>query len=132
MAMSANMKRFRKDAGLTQKSLAEKTSLSFSMVSKLESGEQANPSLETIRKIADALRVTPGELVDTPLSIEEQIDEYIEYKRGLIGGTAGPVPGGADDESIENPWIDLDFRRKFFGINEDELHEAMRLIDTLR
>lgn len=133
MAMSTNMKRFRKDAGLTQKSLAEKTGLSFSMISKLESGEQANPSLETIRKIAEVLRITPGELVNTPLSIEEQIDEYIEYKRGLNRGTAAAVPDGTEkEEPKENPWIDLDFRRKFFGINEDELHEVMKLIDSLR
>lgn len=133
MAMNDNIRRFRKDAGLTQKLLAEKTGLSFSMISKLESGEQTNPSLETIRKIADVLRVTPGELVNTPLSIEEQIDEYIEYKRGLNRGIAVSAPCGAEeDESIENPWIDLDFRRKFYGINEDELNAAMRLIDTLR
>jgi transcriptional regulator with XRE-family HTH domain len=133
MAMSDNIKRFRKDAGLTQKSLAEKTGLSFSMISKLESGEQTNPSLETIRKIANVLSITPGELVNTPLSIEEQIDEYIEYKKGLSRGIAGSATGGAEENEItENPWIDLDFRRKFYGINEEELNEAMRLIETLR
>jgi Predicted transcriptional regulators len=77
------MKKFRKDACLTQKALAGMSGISFSMISKLESGEQANPSFETIKKISKALMVTPDQLLATPLTIEEQIDEYIEYKRGI-------------------------------------------------
>lgn len=55
MALSDNIKIYRKDAGLTQKVLAARSGLSFSMVSKLESGEQTNPSFETLKKIADVL-----------------------------------------------------------------------------
>ena len=45
MAVKDNLKRIRKEKGLTQRELAEKSKVSFSMVSKLESGEQLNPSL---------------------------------------------------------------------------------------
>ena len=83
MILSENIKKFRKDAGLTQKALASKSGLSFSMVSKLETGEQSNPSFETIRKIAVVLKISPGDLVNAPVTIEDQIDEYIEFKRGL-------------------------------------------------
>ena len=58
-----NLKRIRKEKGLTQKELATKSGLSFSMVSKLESGEQINPSNETIQKLASALDVITAELL---------------------------------------------------------------------
>jgi len=105
MALNENIKKYRKKSGLTQKSLAGKSGLSFSMISKLESGEQTNPSFETIRKIADVLRVSPGELVDTPLSIEDQIDEYIAHKRGL------------NKTGHNDPCADLNFKKKLQAIN---------------
>lgn len=133
MAMNENIKMFRKDAGLTQKGLANKTGLSFSMISKLESGEQTNPSLETIRKIADVLHVTPGELLNDTLSIEDQIDEYIEYKRGLNKSGTGSVPVGTEDGARkENPCIDMDFKRKLYAMNEDEIDQVARLIETFK
>jgi transcriptional regulator with XRE-family HTH domain len=112
MILSENIKKFRKDAGLTQKALASKSGLSFSMVSKLETGEQSNPSFETIRKIAVVLKISPGDLVNAPVTIEDQIDEYIEFKRGL------KIP-----ESIiktveyDEPCADLNFRKKMQAIN---------------
>ncbi len=116
------------DAGLTQKALAKKTGLSFSMISKLESGEQTNPSLETIRKIADVLYITPGELLNPPLSIEEQIDEYIEYKRGLNREKPAAAERGAGEEGRkEDPFVDIDFRRKLYAVNEDEIDQVIYL-----
>lgn len=133
MAMSENIKTYRKDAGLTQKELAKKTGLSFSMVSKLESGEQTNPSLDTIRRIADVLRVTPGELLNTPLSIEEQIDEYIEYKRGLKKSEAISTPEKPGEEvRKDSPCFDIEFRRKLFAINEEEIDQAARLMESFK
>jgi hypothetical protein len=63
------------------------------MVSKLESGEQTNPSFGTLKKLADGLGISPADLLMNSLSIEEQIDEYIAYKRGLNG------PGGMGEVS---------------------------------
>lgn len=118
MALNENIKKFRKDAELTQKELARKSGLSFSMVSKLESGEQANPSFETIRKIADVLRISPGELVNAPPSIEDQIDEYIEYKKGLKKGCQKSADIKADAVADhEEPILDLNFKKKLFAIN---------------
>lgn len=133
MAMNENLKRFRLDAGLTQKALAKKTGLSFSMISKLESGEQTNPSLETIRKIAEVLYITPGELLNPPLSIEDQIDEYIEYKRGLNREKPAAAVRGSGEEARkeesrkEDPCIDIDFRRKLYAVNEDEIDQVIYL-----
>lgn len=63
MALKDNLKRIRKAKGITQRELATETGLSFSMISKLESGEQSNPSLETVKKIAQALGVPVDQLL---------------------------------------------------------------------
>ena len=63
MSLKENIKKIRKEKKISQKVLAEKSGLSFSFVSKLESGEQANPSLDTIEKIANALEVQVYELL---------------------------------------------------------------------
>ena len=82
MAVKDNLKRIGKEKGLTQRELAEKSKVSFSMVSKLESGEQLNPSLETIQKLATVLGVEPFQLL-TNIDFEKispivkQIDEEV-------------------------------------------------------
>ena len=83
MGLRENLKRIRKKQKITQRELAELTGISFSMISKLESGEQANPSLETITKIANVLKVQPFELL-TNLDLEkihpivEQVNQDIK------------------------------------------------------
>ncbi|MDI6602007.1 MAG: helix-turn-helix transcriptional regulator [Thermoanaerobacteraceae bacterium] len=63
MALKENLKKIRKTKNISQQKLAELSGLSFSMVSKLESGEQSNPTLETIEKISFALGVEPSVLI---------------------------------------------------------------------
>ncbi|HML36805.1 MAG TPA: helix-turn-helix transcriptional regulator [Bacillota bacterium] len=118
MTLNENIKKFRKQAGLTQRALAGKSGLSFSMISKLESGEQTNPSFKTLRRISDVLNVSPGELVSTLPTIEEQIDEYIEYKRGLhkaFARTGINYKNGSADR--DEPYDDLNFKKKLQAIN---------------
>ena len=67
MALNDNKKKYRKAAGLTQKTLASKSGLSFSM----------SPTR----------------------TIEDQIDEYLDYKRGL-------------NKNLSRPASDLKGRRK--------------------
>ena len=123
MALNKNIKTYRKKSGLTQKALAEKAGLSFSMVSKLESGEQLNPSVETLNKLAGALKITPEKLLYIPSLIEEQIDDYIKYKRGLDQSEAGSKKAEAPEPQIEaielaaSPCSDLNFRKKLQAIN---------------
>jgi len=53
----------RNKAGITQASLAEKTNLSIDSISRIERGERA-PSLESIEKIANALKIRSSELLN--------------------------------------------------------------------
>lgn len=51
----------RNKAGITQAKLAEKTNLSVDSISRIERGERA-PSLESIEKISNALKIRMSEL----------------------------------------------------------------------
>jgi transcriptional regulator with XRE-family HTH domain len=53
----------RNAAGMTQARLAEITGLSVDSISRIERGERA-PSLESIEKISDALKVRASELLN--------------------------------------------------------------------
>jgi len=54
----ANVRHYRKDAGLTQADLAEKADLSLEMIGKIERGA-ASPSFETIMQLSGVLNVAP-------------------------------------------------------------------------
>jgi transcriptional regulator with XRE-family HTH domain len=57
-----NAARLRKEAGLTQEQLAERSGLSQQYLSKLESGRR-NPTVVTLYELATALGVSHVELV---------------------------------------------------------------------
>jgi transcriptional regulator with XRE-family HTH domain len=59
-----NLKALRTARGLTQVELAKKMKLKQAYVARLESGEEHNPTLTTLRRLAKALKVTVGELVE--------------------------------------------------------------------
>ena len=61
--LAANIKRYRKKLKLTQEGLAMKMDISYSTLIKLESGEIADPRMETLKKVAKALNVSIDELV---------------------------------------------------------------------
>lgn len=64
----------RKAAGLTQEQLGFEADLRRTYISTLELGEQL-PSLETVLKIAGALDISPGELVDQVAELLSENDE---------------------------------------------------------
>jgi transcriptional regulator with XRE-family HTH domain len=63
IAFGKVIRRLRIDAGLTQEQLGFEAELRRTYVSILELGQQ-QPSLTTIIKIAQALELTPGDLMD--------------------------------------------------------------------
>lgn len=74
MSISANLKKLRKERGLTQKKLGELCGLAEITIRQYESGKY-QPKIETIEKIARALKVSVKE-------IKEDItwDEYQDTK----------------------------------------------------
>lgn len=57
------MRAHRKELGLSQMSLADRAGLHFTYVSSVERGER-NISLENILRLAEALEIDPGDLVE--------------------------------------------------------------------
>lgn len=62
MTVGEKIKQIRKEKGLTQKALGELLSISEGMVRQYELGIR-NPKIETIEKIASALKISPFEIM---------------------------------------------------------------------
>ena len=65
-----SLRRLREAAGLTQQDLAKLTGLTTATISYAETG-RVDPSLDTIKRLAEALGVQPGALLDEPASPAE-------------------------------------------------------------
>jgi transcriptional regulator with XRE-family HTH domain len=56
------LREIRLDRGLSQEELHELTGVSRDTISKMETGERPNPHPRTLRKLAEALGVTVGDI----------------------------------------------------------------------
>ncbi len=64
MHLAMNVKRLRARSGLTQANLAKRAKVSQAFIAQLETGKQTNPTLDTLRRLAKALKVPVAELVE--------------------------------------------------------------------
>jgi len=55
--IAANMKRRRKKFGISQDRLSKIADVTYNTIIKIESGVTANPRVDTLKRIADALKV---------------------------------------------------------------------------
>ena len=58
-----NIRRVRKKLGFSQDKLSKLAEVSYNTVVKIESGENKNPTLDTLKKIAKALGVSVDDLI---------------------------------------------------------------------
>lgn len=65
--ISENVRRIRKAKKLSQDKLAKLASITLTTLVKIESGANDNPTIKTLKKIADALEVTVNDLLGTDL-----------------------------------------------------------------
>jgi len=61
--LAKNITRLRKVKGLSQEKLARLADVANNTLIKMESGENQNPTLETLKKVAKALEVSVDELI---------------------------------------------------------------------
>lgn len=59
-----NIKKIRQQRGLSQDTLSKKANLAFHTVAKIETGATPNPTIDTVKKIADALKVSLDNLME--------------------------------------------------------------------
>jgi transcriptional regulator with XRE-family HTH domain len=58
-----NIRRYRQEAGISQDILSKRADLAFHTITKIEAGTTPNPTIETVKKIADALKVSIDDLM---------------------------------------------------------------------
>jgi len=61
--LDQRIKQLRKKAGLSQQKLAEKSGLSYTVITKIEQGVAKRPSIQTMVKLADAFGISLDELM---------------------------------------------------------------------
>lgn len=61
--LGSNLRDARKRLGLTQEEVAERSGVHPTEISRIESGKR-DPRASTLRRLARALEVRPGELLD--------------------------------------------------------------------
>ena len=62
--LAKNIERLRKAKGLSQEKLARLADVANNTLIKMESGENQNPTLDTLKKVAKALNVSVDELIN--------------------------------------------------------------------
>ena len=61
--IAKNIKYHRKKLKLSQDKLSKLAGVAYNTVVKIESGENPNPTIDTLKKIASALKVDVGDLI---------------------------------------------------------------------
>jgi len=61
--LSSNIKKLREAKGLSQEKLARLADVANNTLIKMESGENQNPTLVTLKKVAKALNVSVDDLI---------------------------------------------------------------------
>lgn len=62
--LAKNVEQLRKQKGLSQEKLARLADVANNTIIKIESGENNNPTLETLRKVAEAFGVSVDKLIN--------------------------------------------------------------------
>ena len=62
--LAKNVKRLRETKGLSQERLARLADVANNTLIKMETGENKNPTLETLKKVAKALEVSVDDLIN--------------------------------------------------------------------
>jgi len=61
--IAENIKKYRHKLGISQDVLSKKANLAFHTIAKIEAGSTPNPTIDTVKKIADALGVSLDDLM---------------------------------------------------------------------
>jgi len=61
--IARNIRKYRNEQGISQDKLSKLAEVSFNTITKIEAGDTPNPTVETMRRIADALGVTIDDLM---------------------------------------------------------------------
>ncbi len=63
-AIARNIKKLRKEKGISQDKLSKLADVAFHTITKIETGDTPNPTVDTVKKIAEALDVSVDALLN--------------------------------------------------------------------
>lgn len=121
MTVGENIKRIRKEKGLTQKTLGELCGINEANIRKYENGKQ-NPKIETVDKIASALGVHIADLMEEYTFNEYKTTsefEKLEKVGQAINGIVAlliEIYGKAEDKTVSGDY----FNSNYYLIGEGE------------
>lgn len=112
MTVGENIRRLRKEKGLTQKQLGELCGINEVQIRRYElGGKNSNPKIETIRKIANALGVYMNELLE---------GNWEEYQNQIN-----------DDFSVREDVKEKELLENYRQLNPDGQTEARKRVQEL-
>lgn len=122
-----NIKRIRKEKGLTQKQLGAlcKPSMADSAIRRYEAGK-ANPKLATVRKIAEALDCKLYELVDDWTKVSPE-----EWAEDMASTANKALKSEEETEHLEKQKIILQKFQKLNKKGEDKAIEQVELLTKI-
>lgn len=121
MTVGENIKRIRKDKGLTQKKLGELCGINEANIRKYELGK-ANPKIETVDKIASALGVNIIQIMEQftmeqwkNTSEHDRLEKTSNALNGIIA-ILTDIYGKVEDKSVEGDY----FSSNYYTVGEGE------------
>lgn len=124
MTIGENIKRFRKERGLTQKQLGEKCGIDEANLRKYELNKQS-PRIETLRKIAYALDVYTYDLLYDEITVaDKKTQEISEVSMKFINRGCLDMP---DNDEVVNEILLRNFNR----LNNSGKKEACKRVGEL-
>ncbi len=141
------LKTIRKEKKMTLKELAEKTSVSISFLSQVENGK-SSVTLESLRKIADALQVNPAVFFpegpsNDNLDIIKQQFFYQDLSNGVLDSSFSPIlvtlkPGENEGNAFSHNGyefifvvegvltISIDGKKEELGVQQSKMFDATK------
>jgi transcriptional regulator with XRE-family HTH domain/Flp pilus assembly protein TadD len=92
------LRRFRQRCRLTQEALADRSGVSVSTIRGLETGTRRNPQLASLRQLADAMGLTPGERDEL---LAATLDTAVVAPTAAVPQQLPPAPRGFTGRDIE-------------------------------
>ncbi|MEX1382828.1 helix-turn-helix domain-containing protein [Lutibacter sp.] len=74
--LALRVKKLRNQKGMSQEFLAEESGLSLRTIQRIEKGE-SNPTGESLKRLANALKVSPDELIDWSIKEDKRYLTYL-------------------------------------------------------
>ena len=120
--VSANIKIFRKRAGLTQEQLAKKTKVSARYIAELERQTGQNATLDTLGRLADALFIKVSDLINGPQPMAKRKIDSIRVAIESLNHYCKML------ESVED--IEADLTKK--SVSDDPAHHDQSPVEGIK